>query len=117
MSISTEGVSVPEWDQADRLTKALRVAEMSVQDMADYLEVHRNTISAWINGRTPIGSQSLRLWALRTGVPYEWLKDGKQAPTPDTDPDGGEVISTDQPTGMRRQPPYAAPIIELRPTG
>ncbi|UJL31712.1 helix-turn-helix transcriptional regulator [Mycolicibacterium vanbaalenii] len=80
---------MPEWDLADRLTKSLRVAGMSSQDMADYLDVHRNTISAWMNGRTPPSTQSLRLWALRTGVPYEWIREGKAPTEPTGGPDGG----------------------------
>lgn len=76
MSTSTEGLSVPQWDLADRLTKALRVADMSVAEMAVYLGVHRNTISAWINGRTPISGPAVRAWATRTGVDYGWLLTG-----------------------------------------
>lgn len=86
MSTSTEGLLVPEWDLADRLRKSLRVANLGVQDMADYLDVSRNTVSAWINGRTPPSTQSLRLWALRTAVPYVWLLTGKYLPG---DPRGG----------------------------
>ncbi|MEX3644501.1 helix-turn-helix domain-containing protein, partial [Mycolicibacterium porcinum] len=87
MSTSTEGLHVPTWDLADRLRKSLREANLGVQEMADYLDVSRNTISAWINGRTPPSVQSIRLWALRTGVPYQWLKDG--IVRPDDGPDGG----------------------------
>ena len=71
---------VPSWDLPDRLRKSLRVADVSVQEMADYFEVHRNSISAWINGRTPPSARSIRLWAIRTGVPYEWLRYGTQPP-------------------------------------
>ena len=78
---------VPEFDQADRMRKSLRVSEVSVQDMADYLEVSRNTVGSWINGRTAPSSSALKMWALRTGVPYEWLRDGKN-PRQDG-PDGG----------------------------
>jgi transcriptional regulator with XRE-family HTH domain len=65
--------SPPEWDLADRMRKSLRSAGLGVQDMADYLEVSRGTVSNWINGRIRPGGQTLRLWALRTGVPYDWL--------------------------------------------
>lgn len=90
MSTSTEGLPVPQWDLADRLGKALREAGISAQQMADYLEVHRNTVSAWMNGRVTPSGQSVRLWALRTGVPHKWLRDGTvSGPTPPTG--GGEV--------------------------
>ncbi|WP_158087257.1 helix-turn-helix domain-containing protein, partial [Mycobacterium aquaticum] len=101
MSTSTEGVFVPQWDLADRLAKALRVADVSVQQMADYLDVHRNTVSAWINGRTPPSTQSVRLWAMRTGVPYLWLKDGTIRP--DSGPDGGGM----EPPGGIEPPTYS----------
>lgn len=89
---------IPQWTLADRMGKSLKTAGMSVHDMCDYLSVSRNTISAWINGRTPPSVQTVRLWALRTGVPYEWLTEGKE---PEDDPDGGSglrIISPDDPT-------------------
>jgi transcriptional regulator with XRE-family HTH domain len=48
-----------------------------VQEIADYLGVSRNTVGAWINGRVVPGKAFIRLWALRTGVPFEWLETGK----------------------------------------
>lgn len=67
---------IPEFDQADRMRKSLRVAGRSVGEMAEYLDVTRETASRWINGRGEPSVQTLRLWAARTGVSYEWLKDG-----------------------------------------
>lgn len=78
MSIQTAGGTVPEFDMADRLRKSLRVADMSVQEMADYLEVERNTVSRWINGRTNPPAMALRLWAERTGISYGWLRNGEE---------------------------------------
>lgn len=113
MSTSTEGLAVPQWDLADRLAKSLRVSGMSVSEMAEYLDVHRNTVSAWMNGRTPPGTQSVRLWALRTGVAYGWLKDGIE---PEDGPDGGGP-GTGKPVGYL--PSYRAPAqtVELGATG
>lgn len=68
--------AIPRWDLPDRLRKTLRHADVSVQEMADYLEVNRNTISGWINGRHRPGAAAVKLWALRCGVPYEWLAHG-----------------------------------------
>lgn len=76
MSTSTEHLQVPEWDLADRLTKALREARMSVNEMALHLGVHRNTVSAWVNGRTPISGPAIRAWAARTSVDYDWIVTG-----------------------------------------
>lgn len=76
MSTSTEPVWEPEWDLADRLSKALREAQMSVNEMAMHLGVHRNTVSAWVNGRTPISGPAIRAWSHRTGVSYDWIMSG-----------------------------------------
>jgi transcriptional regulator with XRE-family HTH domain len=83
--------NVPQFDMADRLRKALREADLSVQEIADYLGVSRNTVGAWINGRTVPNKASLMLWAMRTGVPFDWLRTG-ESPHP-VDPDGGEVVT------------------------
>jgi transcriptional regulator with XRE-family HTH domain len=61
------------FDLADRMRKALRASDTSVQDMADFLGVTRGTVSTWINGHIHPSTQTLRLWAARTNVPYEWL--------------------------------------------
>jgi transcriptional regulator with XRE-family HTH domain len=62
---------------ADRLRRSLRHAGMTQDDMAQYLEVHRNSVNAWVAGRTAIMPALLRLWAQRTNVPLEWLKTGQ----------------------------------------
>lgn len=67
---------IPTWDVADRLRKGLREADLSVQAMADYLGVARTTLSNWINGRIQPSTQTLRLWAMRCGIDYEWLAYG-----------------------------------------
>jgi transcriptional regulator with XRE-family HTH domain len=79
MSTDVTSVGVPDWDLADRMRKALRVSGVSAIEMSAYLGVSRNTISNWINGHTPPPTMSVRLWALRTGVPYEWLRGGEIA--------------------------------------
>jgi transcriptional regulator with XRE-family HTH domain len=89
MSEHPAPVTVPEWDVADRLRKALRVAGIGVAEMADYLGVSRTSVSNWINGRVQPSVQTLRLWALRCGVPYPWLLAGELA----ADPPGNGFIS------------------------
>ncbi len=92
MTQSMDFDEVPEFDLADRMRKALRTSHVGVQEMADYLGVARNTVSTWINGKIQPSMQTVRLWALRTGVPYAWLKDGQthESPRP-AGPEGGEV--------------------------
>lgn len=62
---------IPQFQQYHRLRLALEVEDIGVQEMADYLGVERNSVSRWINGRTQPSKQTLRLWAMRTGVPLE----------------------------------------------
>ena len=80
MTESPAEPDIPRWDTADRMRKALREADIGVQEMADYLGVARNTVSTWINGRIAPSKQTLRLWALRTGVSYEWLSEMDPSP-------------------------------------
>lgn len=91
--------SVPQWDRADRMRKALRHADppVSVQGMADYLGVTRQTVGTWINGHIEPSTQTLRLWALHTGVPFNWLRDGD----PTTPPGGGRSeVNNGKPAGF-----------------
>lgn len=68
--------NTPQFDIADRLRKALRVSGVSVQEMADFLCVNRNTVGRWINGDREPKPPTVRLWSLRTNVSYEWLLHG-----------------------------------------
>lgn len=66
----------PAWDLADRMRKALRHSGLGVSEMADYLGVGRNTVSTWINGWISPSTQTLRLWAIRCDVSFDWLRSG-----------------------------------------
>ena len=71
----------------DRLNKSLKYAGMSHNEMAEFLEVHRNTVGGYCTGKTEIRSVMLRLWAMRVGLPVEWLRDGAwpgSKPEPDS---------------------------------
>lgn len=84
-----------EFDLADRLRKSLRVADVSVQEMADYLEVNRNTVGRWLGGGGEPKGLYIRMWALRTGVPLEWLTTGdikQENPSP-----GGDGFPVSEP--------------------
>jgi transcriptional regulator with XRE-family HTH domain len=76
MTTQRSDLLVPQFDLADRMRKALRVADIGVQEMADFLGVARNTVSTWINGKITPSTQTIRLWAIRCNVPYEWLRCG-----------------------------------------
>lgn len=62
---------------ADRLKRSLRYAGLHNYDMAEYMSVHRNTVTFWLSGRTRMLPVIMRVWAERTGVPLSWLKTGE----------------------------------------
>lgn len=41
------------------------------------MEIHRNTISAWMTGKNTPRRRDLRLFAEVTGVPIEWLEESR----------------------------------------
>ena len=65
------------FDRADYMRKALELSGLDVQTVADRIEVHRNTISSWINGRNNPRPRDLRRFAEVTGVPLEWLEESR----------------------------------------
>jgi transcriptional regulator with XRE-family HTH domain len=69
--------TAPTWDLTDRMRKAMQHAGLDARQMADYLGVSRNSVHNWLSGRIEPSTQTLRLWAMRTGVNYDWLRDGK----------------------------------------
>lgn len=109
---------IPEWDLADRMRKSLKDAGIGVGEMADRFEVHRNTISAWINGTNTPDALAIRAWAAATNVPVEWLRWGV-----DPTPDGGSEQAPSQSgcfgerPGSVRELRQTTSVQHLRPTG
>jgi transcriptional regulator with XRE-family HTH domain len=66
--------------KGDRMKRSIKVAGLSRGEMAEYLGVEPTTVSTWMNDRIEPSTQTLRLWALRTGAPYEWLVTGEYTP-------------------------------------
>lgn len=77
MQPSINAERVPTWDLQDRLRKALKDAGVTPTEMARYLDVERRTVFGWLRGERPPRTQSLRLWAIKCGVSYEWLTRGE----------------------------------------
>ena len=73
--------NIPTIEVYDRMRIAARWGGVRLPDMAEYLDVRPETVSRWINGKIVPSRQTLRLWALRTGVSFEWLETGN-APSP-----------------------------------
>jgi transcriptional regulator with XRE-family HTH domain len=80
MSEQPDVSHVPAWDLADRMRKSLRTSGVSVEEMADELDVSRRTVGNWIGGHTEPSTNHVRQWALRTGIPYTWFCHGDLRP-------------------------------------
>ena len=102
MSTQTEVGTIPEFTIHDRLRKAREITGLDQGPFAEEIGVSRGTVSNYESGAvTRLGKLQLRAWALRTGVPLEWLQTGEN---PHQDgPDGGQVLprldSNQQPSG------------------
>lgn len=73
-----EDVQIPEWTLGWRLQRALTHADIQTDQMAAELGVSRSTVSRWLNDRGSAPKIAyLKVWALRTGVPLEWLTGGE----------------------------------------
>lgn len=72
----------PQWDLGDRLRKSAQHAGLELHEMAAHLGVSRNSVSNWVNGKNRPSMPALRVWAMRAGVPFEWLRDGDVAAGP-----------------------------------
>jgi transcriptional regulator with XRE-family HTH domain len=83
---ATTTVGVPEWELRHRLIRALEHADLKPAGMAKVLDVADTTVRNYLKGRTTPNRATLRVWALRCGVSFDWLADG----TIDlTGPEGG----------------------------
>lgn len=72
------GGRIPSLTLGRRLKLALDSSDVSAQDMAEALEVSRQTVSRWMKDR---GARPRRVyvahWALLTGVDPDWLETGR----------------------------------------
>lgn len=69
-------MTIPEWTLGWRLQRSLAHAGVSIDEMAEELGVSRQSVSRWLNEHGMPRRAYLKLWALRTGVPLEWLVSG-----------------------------------------
>ena len=65
-----------EFTLGERMEKALRSSGLNQADMAHTYGVSRATISNWLHGRTNPSTATVRVWAILTSVPLEWLETG-----------------------------------------
>ena len=92
------------WTLGDRLRKARDAAGLNQDQLADELGISRRSITNYERGQaTPIRS-ILIVWAMRCGVPFEWLADG-------THPGGGGEEQVEPISRCTR--PLLAPVFDL----
>ena len=75
MSTQPQGI-IPEWTLGDRLRKAREETGLDQGQFADEIGISRNSVSNAETGATRPIKVTLKAWALRTGVPVEWLLTG-----------------------------------------
>lgn len=63
----------PEWTLGDRLRKAREHAALNQTQMADELEIARNSVGRYESGAYEPPRTVVIAWALRTGVDLDWL--------------------------------------------
>lgn len=86
----TSPSGVPEVTLGWRLKMALGSAGMTVQEMADETGMSRQQLSRYLNDKGERPRRAILVtWALRTGVPVEWLVTGTE-PT-ENGPEGTRV--------------------------
>ena len=88
---SSTSYSIPQWTVADRLRKARTVAGLSQEELAERIGCADTTVSNYETGATTnVRRIVMRQWALATGVPEAWLRDGTE---PTTSPDGDGITT------------------------
>lgn len=67
---------VPVWTVGDRLRKARSLTGLTARDFAEEIGVSQKTVTNAEGDRHVVRKIVLNAWALRTGVPVEWLERG-----------------------------------------
>lgn len=80
MALMMRNGAIPTQRTHHRIGMAMEFAEIRVSDLAEALDVHRNTVSAWLNNRAKPNRSTLIAIAAFTDVDLEWLMTGKVPP-------------------------------------
>lgn len=79
--------AIPEFTLGDRLRKARELTGLTVRQFADEIGVSHGTITNAEGDRRSVRPITIKAYAMRTGVPVEWLETGL-APALPPGPDG-----------------------------
>ena len=97
----------PRFTIADRLRKARESAGLEQGQLAADIDVSRSTIGNYESARVTPRRIVLRAWALRTGVPLEWLERG-EGETHEPWPGGSVAAPTEDECAARDSNPEPA---------
>lgn len=116
MSTQTDHGGVPAFQLKHRLSLALEIAELKPEDIAVELGLAATTVRNYLAGRTSPKRAVLVAWALRCGVPIDWLAEGV---IPQTPPDDGGSVSGESESACTRSAqvlPLTRPPVDAQVT-
>lgn len=76
-SLPTTGTgAVPAFTLGDRLRKARESAHMEMKDLADLIDIHRQSVASYEQGKSMPKRHVLLSWSMVTGVDLRWIVEG-----------------------------------------
>lgn len=100
VTIWTDAGVIPRFTMGDRLRKARELTGLDQAAFAREIGVSRNTVGNAETDSVRVRRITLRAWAMRTGVPVEWLETGETPPSPS----GGDGASRYAPWDSNPEP-------------
>lgn len=82
MNYATDKPLIPVFHVGDRLAKARELAGITQTEFGDAIGASRATVSRWERG-LGVKKSTILLYAMRTGVPSEWIETGEWCTPPD----------------------------------
>ena len=79
MNYAVEGNRIPSFTIGDRLRKARESAGMSQEELAEDVGISRRSLVRYERDEM-IKKSVILLYAMRTGVPVEWIETGECTP-------------------------------------
>jgi len=104
--------TVPQWTTRDRLRKAREITGQSQAEFAKDLGVSRGTVKNYESGAiSAYRRPTLLAWAMRSGVPLEWLLTGQESPS--SSPSPSKSLESTTPAGSETTRWYADNVVQL----
>lgn len=69
--------SIPEFTLGDRLRKAREFAGIDMRDLAQMIDIHRQSVARYEQGQAIPRRPVMLSWAISTGVSLEWITSGE----------------------------------------